>query len=80
MKYILLLATLLGVASAGTRWPALDNPAAVMGTSTLLTSAAISGAIMLGAAVIDSVTYAADTSAMYIWTRGKKGTVTLTAP
>jgi hypothetical protein len=42
--------------------------------------AAISGAIMLGAAVIDSITYAADTSAMYIWTRGKKGTVTLTAP
>jgi hypothetical protein len=42
--------------------------------------AAISGAFMLGAAVIDSITYAADTSAMYIWTRGKKGTVTLTAP
>jgi hypothetical protein len=42
--------------------------------------AAISGAVMLGAAVIDSITYAADTSAMYIWTRGKKGTVTLTAP
>jgi hypothetical protein len=42
--------------------------------------AAISGAIMLGAAVTDSITYAADTSEMYIWTRGKKGTVTLTAP
>lgn len=37
-------------------------------------------AFALGAAVWDSITYAADTSAMYIWTRGKKGTVTLAAP
>ena len=42
--------------------------------------AAISGALMLGAAVWDSITYAADTSAMYIWTRGKKATITLAAP
>ena len=37
-------------------------------------------AFALGAAIWDSITYAADTSEMYIWTRGKKGTVTLAAP
>ena len=42
--------------------------------------AAISGALMLGAAVWDSITYAADTSEMYIFTRGKKATIALAAP